>query len=664
MTDTVYIQPHQRALHQAGLKSLLLVQFLTLLAFLPYLPIWFLLVYILVGFWRWRAVHGQLRRPPFIILLAAVVLGFGALLVSGLNRYSLDSAVALCLLGYLLKSLEVLRRRDGIFQVYLGYFLAGVFLLYRFDPLAALIMIGLLFFNTLALQAVTAGASFSWRYGLNQSSVILLAAIPIMVAGYLFFPRLPPLWQIPNDQRGAQTGMTDELTPGSVEQLAQSVAPVFRVAFDTPLPARNQWYWRGTTLSIFDGRSWKAEYSSANPGRWPPQAELPAGLGSESSYSIIMENSGQRWLYFLDWPTVIDAQNSLILPDGRAASRDPISTVLRYRASSHASVNWPDQSQLISANLRLPERGNERLRQWAQTLREQSGSDAAFIDALMDHIRSENFYYTLQPPGYGGDQSLADFWLTGRRGFCSHYASALGFILRSVGIPARLVGGYLGGTYNSNGEYIQVRQMEAHVWVEVWVDQMWHRVDPTAAVAPDRIEMNLDTLFLRTQPGDLPLMSRIGSLSLLNSLNLYWDSVLYQWQVLILDYENDVAKAWFEAAFGRFSPLKLAITVLSLMGLVGLVMALALGMVVLPRRKREPFRSLARIERWYGVRTDAETLRDYFQRLAAQHPNHGALMVLAGHIERSLYQSAQPTSAQDVHLAFGQLRKQRRQHSH
>ena len=663
MTDTAYIQPHQRALHQAGLKSLLLVQLLTLLAFLPYLPVWFLLVYSLVGFWRWRAVHGQLRKPPFIVLLAVVVLGVGALLVSGLNRYSLDSAVALCLLGYLLKSLEVLRRRDGIFQVYLGYFLAGVFLLYRFDPLAALIMIGLLFFNTLALQAVTAGGSFSWRYGLNQTSVILLAAIPIMVAGYLFFPRLPPLWQIPNDQRGAQTGMTDEITPGSVEQLAQSVAPVFRVAFDTPLPDRNQWYWRGTTLSVFNGTSWRAEYSSANPARWPPQSELPSGLGAASNYTVIMENSGQRWLYFLDWPTSIDAQNSLVLPDARAASRDPISTVLRYRASSHARVNWPDQSRLIEANLRLPERGNERLRQWAQTLRQQYGSDLAFIEALMAHIRTEDFYYTLRPPGYEGNQSLADFWLTGRRGFCSHYASAFGYILRSVGIPTRLVGGYLGGTYNASGDYVQVRQMEAHVWVEVWLDQAWQRFDPTAAVAPGRIEMNLDSLLRNTAPGELPLLSRIGSISLLNSLNLYWDSVLYQWQVLILDYENDVAKAWFEAAFGRFSPLKLAFAVLSLMALVGLVMAFGLGMLTLPRRKREPFRSLSRIERWYGVRAEAETLRSYFQRLAAQHPHHSALLVLAGLIERSLYQPAESLTARDFHLALRQLRQQRRQYS-
>jgi len=74
----------------------------------------------------------------------------------------------------------------------------------------------------------------------------------------------------------------------------------------------------------------------------------------------------------------------------------------------------------------------------------------------------------------------------------------MGYILRSVGIPTRLVGGYLGGTYNPTGDYVQVRQMEAHVWLEVWLGQGWQRIDPTAAVAPDRIEMNLDTLFRRS----------------------------------------------------------------------------------------------------------------------------------------------------------------------
>ncbi|WP_320825757.1 hypothetical protein, partial [Reinekea sp.] len=164
--------------------------------------------------------------------------------------------------------------------------------------------------------------------------------------------------------------------------------------------------------------------------------------------------------------------------------------------------------------------------------------------------------------------------------------------------------------------------------------------------------------------GDLPLLSRIGSIGLLNNLNLYWDSVLYQWQVLILDYENDLAKAWFEVAFGRFSPLKLAIAVLSLMGLVGLVMALAMGMVVVPRRKREPFRSLARIERWYGVRAESETLRAYFQRLVAQHPSHTALMLLAGLVECALYQPAEPLPERDFQLVLDQLRQQRRQQDH
>ena len=663
MTDSTYIPPHLRALHQAGLKYLLLVQLMTLLAFLPYLPGWFFALFLVVGLWRWRVLHGQMRKPPAMVLWAAVLMGLGALMASGLNRYSLDSAVALCLLGYLLKSLEVLRRRDGIFQIYLGYFLAGVLLLYRFDPIAALIVSLLLFFNTLALQAVTAGGHYNARYGLTQSSLILLAALPIMVAGYLFFPRLPPLWQIPNDQRGAQTGMTDEISPGSVERLAQSVAPVFRVAFDTPLPARNQWYWRGNTLSVFDGRSWQAEYRSANPFAWPSQAKLPSGVGPASRYSVLMENSGQRWLYFLDWPSAIEAGKGVILPDARAASRTPITSLLRYRASSHRTVNWPDQSGLIASNVLLPEQGNEPLRQWAQTQRAQYASDGDFIDGLMHHIRTEGFFYTLQPPAYPGDQSLADFWLTGRRGFCSHYASAMGYILRSVGIPTRLVGGYLGGTYNPTGDYVQVRQMEAHVWLEVWLGQGWQRIDPTAAVAPDRIEMNLDTLFRRSQPGDLPLLSRMGSLSLLNGLSLYWDSVLYQWQVLILDYDNSVAKAWFESAFGRFSPLKLAIAILSLMALVGFALAWGLGMLTWPTRQREPYRSLARIERWYGARADAETVQTYFQRLAAQHPSHSALWVLADLIERSLYRHAEPIAAREFRAARHRLVKQRRRRS-
>ncbi|MDX1342648.1 MAG: DUF3488 and transglutaminase-like domain-containing protein [Reinekea sp.] len=659
MSDLAYIPPYQRVIHQAAFKALLVVQFLTVIPFMPYMPNWLLAVLFLVVIWRWRVLHGELKKPPLIVVLAAMSVGIIGILLSGLNRYSLDTAVALCLLGYLLKSLEVLRRRDAILQIYLGLFLTGVYLLYRFDPVAALVMVGLLLVNFIALQAVTSDVQFNFRYAAKQSTLLIIGAIPVMIAGYLFFPRLPPLWTIPNEQRGAMTGMSDELNPGSVAELARSNAPAFRVSFSGNVPPRSQWYWRGNTMSAFDGETWRSTVSENNRFSWPRNATLPTPLNTGYQYTVIMESSGRRWLYFLDWPTQAQGDNLRVMPDGRAVSERPLNSVYRYQASSALEVEWSDQERYLQESTLLPRTGNEGLRAWAIDRRSQVDSDSEFVESILSYIREQDFYYTLRPPLYQGAQGMENFWLGARRGFCEHYASAMAIILRSVGIPTRLVGGYLGGNYVASGDYIQVRQMEAHAWLEAWINGSWRRIDPTAAVAPGRVEINIDDFFLDTQPSDLSLMTRVGKLGLINQLTMYWDSLNYKWQVLVLDYDNSTALNWFEAGFGKATALKLAIAFLSLMGIVALMVAYFLGMIHFPVRTKEPYRSLAKIERWFGPREPGETINKYLDRLAEEHPQWKGFKSIKTLFEEAIYKPGERLDQKALRLLLADLRQQK-----
>jgi len=635
-----YVPPMQRALLLPTLKVLMLVQWVVVLPFLRYLPVWLGGVLALVMVWRWRVMHGDMRPAPLWLKVVSVLVGVAGLFASGLTSYTLDSAVALCLLGYLLKSLEVLRRRDAVFQIYLGFFLTGVYLLYHYSPLGALTAIAMLLANTLALHAVTADRGFEWRRGLKYSLGLLGSAIPIMVVGFLFFPRLPPLWTIPNDQRGAKTGMTDELTPGNVADLARDNSPAFRVRFDGERPPRNQWYWRGSTLGAFDGQSWRAFYSEQNRRQWP-RGRLPesTGRGDQHGYTVIMEASQQHWLYFLDWPTSVQADNARILPDGRAARQESLNQAYRYRATSSTGVEWSGENAL-SWYRNLPNSGNERLRAWARERFDAVDSDeAAFVNTVLDTIRDEPFFYTLQPPLYQGSNSISDFWFGDRRGFCSHYASALGFMARAVGIPSRLVGGYLGGVYNPNGDFVQVRQMEAHVWVELWLNERWVRVDPTAAVAPDRVELNLDDWLGEENPSELPLGSRVRrGLSIFNQAGLWWGSIQYQWQVLVLNYQDDSAMGLVESHLGRINPWQAAGFMAAFLVALGVIMAWLTGLLRLPKRLPEPWASLRRVEKRLGERKLGETVRDYTRRKASEYPSQEeALMSVTTLIENLAY---------------------------
>ncbi|EAR08469.1 transglutaminaseTgpA domain-containing protein [Reinekea blandensis] len=663
MTESEYIPPYRRVLSQAAIRTLLVAQFFMFLVFVPYMPNWFVLVFVFAVFWRWRVIHGQLKKPPVWLVLSMIVAGIAGIVASGFSRYSLDTAVAFCLLGYLLKSLEVLRRRDGIFQVYLGFFLSGVYLLYRFDPLGALLLVFLVLSNLLALQAVTSEGHFRLRYALKQSTVLMIGAVPIMVAGYLFFPRLPPLWNIPNDERGAQTGMSDEMRPGSVAELAQSNEPAFRVSFNGERPPRDQWYWRGNTMSVFDGETWRARYTARNPFAWPRNIDLPVAEGSRYDYTVIQEKSGQRWMYFLDWPVQIDGADRRILPDARAAQIRPINNVYRYQAVSSDRVSWSEETGAQRLDLALPQTGNEALRAWANERYQEAGSDWAFVERLLTEIREQDFYYTLRPPLYRGEDSIEAFWLGERRGFCEHYASAMAFMLRAVGIPSRIVGGYLGGTYVPGGDYIQVRQREAHAWVEVWIDSEWHRVDPTAVVSPNRIEMNLDELFMGSQPEELSVGARLGRATLVNQMIMYWDNLNYQWQVLVLDYDNNQAIGWFTSAFGEFSPLKAVLALLSVMGGLSLAFGLWLGLIPIPKVQKEPYRSLNKIERLYGGRGQGETLHQYAQRLAGQYPHHQALGPLLQQIEQCIYDPETDLDRYELRHLWQTLQQERKQDS-
>jgi hypothetical protein len=102
------------------------------------------------------------------------------------------------------------------------------------------------------------------------------------------------------------------------------------------------------------------------------------------------------------------------------------------------------------------------------------------------------FEYTLAPgtPQGGQTDDVIDLFLfTTRRGYCEHFAASFAFLMRAAGVPARLVGGYLGGQMNPYGEYLVVRQADAHVWVEVYfADSGWQRIDPTPAA--DRMRLS------------------------------------------------------------------------------------------------------------------------------------------------------------------------------
>jgi len=449
---------------------------------------WISGIALLLGMWRYLAAVRGWRLPSRTLRLLLALAGFVGVFASYGSINGVQAGSALLVLMLALKLTETWRRRDCALLAVLGFFLIGAEFLYEQRILTTLYMLPVLWLLTAELLAVThPGTPLAFRTALTTSGRLLLLAVPLMLIMYLLFPRIPgPLWGI-GDARGAGvSGLDDSMTPGSIGELALSDEIAFRVEFAGPPPPPAARYWRALVLHDFDGRSWQTN--------WPVRGATPlTPLGGTIRYTITLEPHERNWLFALDLPVSIPP-DAVLLSD--YALRTPRRLTERRRYSVESALAYRADAVLEDwarrRDLRLPDGFNPRTHALATQWRNQFGDNAtAIVQTALAMFRNQPFVYTLQPPLLGRN-SVDEFLFDTQKGFCEHYASSFTVLMRAAGIPARVVTGYQGGEENPFADYFIIRQASAHAWSEVWLEgRGWVRVDPTAAVAPERIERGL-----------------------------------------------------------------------------------------------------------------------------------------------------------------------------
>ncbi len=456
------------------------------------LPVMFSLpiALLLIGRWLQREYIGS--RVPILIKLPLIIL-FPVLIIFHYgNIFGREPGSVLACAMLTLKLVETENRRDGRTAVCFSAFVLMSALLFNDDLIFTLLLLAALSLILSALRALEPrplderppSTSAALREGMRVSVFALLAAIPLASCVFLFFPRLgSPLWGSPNDPT-AHTGLGDTMAPGTIQELLIDDSPAFRVAFHGATPPRQDLYWRGPVLSIFDGLSWLRPEFSERRGKPDFQAS-----GSRITYDVTLEPTDRRWLLALDIP-ITAPDNALLGPDMSLVNRSPVASLLQYEATSatHYAVDSSLSKSARHFFLKLPEGFNPQSIEKAAQWRDRLKNDDAIIRAALNWFHQE-FFYTLSAPLLERD-SVDDFLFNTKHGFCEHYASAFTFLMRAAGIPSRVVTGYQGGYYNSVGDYWVVRQSDAHAWSEVWLESRgWVRIDPTAAVSPQRVEL-------------------------------------------------------------------------------------------------------------------------------------------------------------------------------
>ncbi|MFZ6750734.1 transglutaminase TgpA family protein [Undibacterium sp. Ren11W] len=535
---------------KANTLLLLLAGLLVVLPHSSALPWWTSAACLVLMGWRTLLTVTGRRLPSLWILTPISVLLMAAAYLT--YHTLLGREAGICMLALLLtcKLLEMHAKRDIFVIIFLSFFL----LLTSFFNSQSIASAGWATLATLAL--LTALLSFQYT-GLMPSlwqriklaMRILGMAIPLTVIAFFLFPRIQgPLWGLPGDANTGRSGLSNSMTPGNISKLVQSEEIAFRVKFSGALPPKSDLYWRGIVLNQFDGRTWShTDETQAQADQDAAKDHNAAILNGEAvSQDIILEPSGQAWLFALDIPAAAPSKAGLLVKlnhQRELSSVTEINSRLRYSVVSHTSYRL--QAQLSASDLQsslyLPPNYNPKTRNYAASLKQGVSNPQQAIVAVLNLFRNENFSYTLEPPLLGTN-SVDDFLFGSRAGFCEHYSSAFVVLMRAMGIPARVVTGYQGGSLNQIDNQLEVRQSDAHAWAEVWLNgRGWVRLDPTAAVAPERIQKNLGATQAASGLAGLIQLSMnqnswLGSS--LNGLRMRWNAANNSWNLWVLNYDQ------------------------------------------------------------------------------------------------------------------------------
>ncbi|ARU04808.1 hypothetical protein CCO03_09060 [Comamonas serinivorans] len=645
---------------------LLFVMALVLAPQLPHLPVWCSAAAGAVLVWR-GALAWQNRRLPkrrwLVILLA---LSVAATLLTYKTIVGREAGVTLLTLLLVLKTLELRARRDA----YVVFFLSFFAILTSFFNSQALGTAGLVFLAFFGLLMALINANMpagrpALRTIAGVAARLMAFGTPLMVALFVFFPRVAPLWGMPSDETRGKTGLSDQMQVGTMASLALDDGIAFRIRFDDPMPRANDLYFRGPVLARFDGRNWQAE--ARDEGFAALVGNAGAKLttsGPAVDYEVTLEPNRRTWLFVLDAASAAPE----LPPPYRTRQSDqlqwitnrPVSDILRYRAQSHTQYTYGTDlgPSRLARYIALPEGFDPRTRELGQRMRAEHPNASALdlANLALQRLRTGGFSYTLDPGVY--PSNTADhFWFDHKAGFCEHIASAFVVLMRAAGVPSRVVTGYQGGERNGMDGYWVVRQADAHAWTEVWqAGQGWVRVDPTGAVMPARV--GAFARLASTQ--GLGAMLTTLSPGLLQQVRQVWDAVNNAWTQRVLNYTqgeqlNLLKKLGFTAPTWQ-DLLRL------LAGVIGVGALLVAAATAVRRRHVDPWvRVLAQAaQRWRDVGVSAPapgSPRQWAAAVAATHdvPEDARHRWQAWLLRLEQLRYARPAAAPDARAGDGTL---------
>ena len=501
------------------------------------LPWWCSALTAVILVWRGTLAVRSQPLPGKWWRIVLLGLALGATALTHRTLLGRDAGVTLVVLLLALKTLELRARRDAFVVFFLGFFAMLTNFFYSQSlPTALAMLVALLGLLTALVNAHLPVGRPPLLQSARMAGRMALLGAPIMLALFVLFPRMAPLWGTPTDAMTGRSGLSNTMRVGAVTQLALDDGIAARIKFENDkAPPQRELYFRGPVLSRFDGREWTFE-----PLQVPARLQVQ---GEPVRYEVTLEPSHRPWLLTLD----VAAEPPLIpgmappyrTPDLQWMIRQPSRDLLRYRAESHPRFSSGPQAWVpgLAAYMRLPSGFDPRTVELAAQLRADPrvvrGGNAELVRLALERLRTGGYSYTLEPGVYG-EHTADEFWFDRKAGFCEHIASAFVVLMRAAGAPARIVTGFQGGELNGVDGFWTLRNSDAHAWAEVWqAGTGWVRVDPTGAISPDRIGA-----FQRLAAPQGVLAGAFNAVNptLAQHLRSAWEAINNGWNQWVLNY--------------------------------------------------------------------------------------------------------------------------------
>ena len=452
------------------------------------------------------------------------------------------------------KALETKTKRDLIILFNFALFVTASLFLHSQSMWMALIVIACLVSGLVGLYRIQTSEFQKQHHPIQSLKTdaghilkFIGLAVPFFLLLFIFFPRFPPLWQIPIKTDKSVTGISDRMSPGEIAELSQSSKLAFRVIGDMQkFPSRNELYWRAMALDQYDGKTWISSFLNLQV----KQSIQDFDKQSAVRYEYLPADETQKWVTALEKSVPLERRFNLhqdyaITPDYLIKANKPIPLLWLGKNFENQNLTLNTAQQNVA--LQYPKGSDLEAQKFARELFQQSRSNPElYIENLIRWYQNKGFAYTLQP-GVLGENRVDEFLFKTRQGFCEHYASSFVLLLRYVGIPARVVVGYQGGQLAPDQKSWEVRQLDAHAWTEVFIHGSWQRIDPTAIIAPQRIYLGMQDYISNDQSifGSQENSSwQYQQFALLKNLRVWSDYVSFQWQNKVIGYDTEKQNKW------------------------------------------------------------------------------------------------------------------------